>query len=241
MQRTEPLLLRIVVDLDDDPIGLVVEVLADPHPGVDVVEAVLVRQVLVECPQRSGDVTDDLDVRLVRAVDLGGLELVAATDVRSILTGPAGAAAVFGPQKGLGPGDVARVDAALEALVPVLAGARMPLGKSLGPDGIVQVARDLGLKEIVRGQTPFVDGEIDSDIENYLTNSEQIASALACETLVGPELDVAVSAGILVQTLPGSSALAVLDSLRAAFRAGALARTLVPVAAQAGDVQEHVG
>ncbi|ARC57974.1 Glycerate 2-kinase [Frondihabitans sp. 762G35] len=50
-------------------------------------------------------------------IDLDGLELVAATDVDSVLTGFTGAAHVFGPQKGLLPHDVERLDAALAALV----------------------------------------------------------------------------------------------------------------------------
>jgi glycerate kinase len=54
------------------------------------------------------------------SVDLAGLdprlaevEVLAATDVDNPLLGPIGAAAVYGPQKGAGPDDVAPVDAAL--------------------------------------------------------------------------------------------------------------------------------
>lgn len=61
------------------------------------------------------------------AVDLaalvGGLdavEVVAATDVRNPLLGPDGAAAVYGPQKGASPADVALLDAALERWVGIL-------------------------------------------------------------------------------------------------------------------------
>jgi glycerate kinase len=61
-------------------------------------------------------------------VDLSGLdprirdvELVVASDVDNPLTGPAGAAAVFGPQKGASPQDVAELDAALTRYAAVLA------------------------------------------------------------------------------------------------------------------------
>jgi glycerate kinase len=47
------------------------------------------------------------------AVQLRGAALVAATDVDNPLCGPAGATAVFGPQKGLRPEDRDRLDAAL--------------------------------------------------------------------------------------------------------------------------------
>jgi glycerate kinase len=64
----------------------------------------------------------------VASIDVGGLDpavartrIVAATDVDSPLTGPAGASAVFGPQKGASPEDVALLDRALVHLAAVIA------------------------------------------------------------------------------------------------------------------------
>jgi glycerate 2-kinase len=54
----------------------------------------------------------DLD-RLEGGAQLRGAALVAATDVDNPLCGPHGATAVFGPQKGLRPEDLDRLDAAL--------------------------------------------------------------------------------------------------------------------------------
>jgi molecular chaperone Hsp33 len=88
------------------------------------------------------------------------------------------------------------------------------------------VARDLGLRETVNGQTSLVDGEIDTDLEQYLEASEQIPSVLACEALLGPNLDVAVSGGLLLQTLPQSDALPTLAAVRERMRGGALTRAL---------------
>lgn len=51
---------------------------------------------------------------------LRGVRLVAATDVDNPLTGPTGASAVFGPQKGASPTDVALLDAALARFAAVL-------------------------------------------------------------------------------------------------------------------------
>jgi glycerate kinase len=45
-----------------------------------------------------------------------GIEIIAACDVANPLTGPTGAAAVFGPQKGATPTTIAQLDAALTAL-----------------------------------------------------------------------------------------------------------------------------
>ena len=53
-----------------------------------------------------------LDLAPVRA-RLAGVSVVVATDVDNPLTGPTGAAAVYGPQKGASPADVAVLDAAL--------------------------------------------------------------------------------------------------------------------------------
>ena len=64
----------------------------------------------------------------VHAVDLGGLpdlgrvEIVVASDVANPLTGPSGAAAVYGPQKGADPQQVRMLDDGLTHLVAVLGG-----------------------------------------------------------------------------------------------------------------------
>ena len=72
---------------------------------------------------------------------------------------------------------------------------------------MVNVVRDLGRHDIglhdkYTGQAAMVTGEIDEDVENYLRTSEQIPSALGCETVMGPDGTVAAAAGILVQSLP---------------------------------------
>jgi glycerate kinase len=74
--------------------------------------------------------------RLEGAPRLRGAELVAATDVDNPLCGPAGATAAFGPQKGLRPEDLPRLDAALARWAEVaerdLPGAPADLGSLPG-------------------------------------------------------------------------------------------------------------
>jgi molecular chaperone Hsp33 len=71
----------------------------------------------------------------------------------------------------------------------------------LGRDGVVNVLRDLGLKERYQGQIPLVTGEVDEDVEGYLRQSEQVPSALGCDVVVeGGE--VLAAGGVLVQALP---------------------------------------
>ncbi|RZU23691.1 glycerate kinase [Streptomyces sp. BK239] len=57
---------------------------------------------------------------------LGSVELILASDVDNPLTGPKGAAAVYGPQKGASPDDVAALDAALARYAKVLEAAAGP-------------------------------------------------------------------------------------------------------------------
>lgn len=61
-----------------------------------------------------------IDLSGLRTAPPGGISCL--TDVAAPLTGPAGAAAVFGPQKGAGPGDVAVLDAGLTRLAALLGG-----------------------------------------------------------------------------------------------------------------------
>jgi molecular chaperone Hsp33 len=110
--------------------------------------------------------------------------------------------------------------------LPVPTGARPKLATLVGGEGQVSVARDLGLKESFSGQTPFVSGEIDQDVEHYLVTSEQIDSVLVCDALVDPTGGVERAAGFLLQALPGGSHAQVLASERVRLHAGALYRAL---------------
>lgn len=122
-----------------------------------------------------------------------------------------------------------------------IARPRPTLASAVGRTGIVSVIRDLGMREDFSGQTEFAEGEIDTDVEKYLTNSEQIASALACEVVVDPQGEVQVAAGVLVQALPESEGAELTAAIRRSLRAGALTRLLGGDGAGgdggAGDVQ----
>jgi len=102
------------------------------------------------------------------------------------------------------------------------AGTRPSLGAAVGRSGIVSVIRDVGLGENFSGQTAIRDGEIDSDVEGYLTDSEQIDSALRCEVLLDDAGAVRAAAGVLVQALPGSGEGERIAAARARLQAGAL-------------------
>jgi len=91
---------------------------------------------------------------------------------------------------------------------------RVSLAEAVGTQGVVSVIRDLGLAQNYVGQTALRTGEIDSDVETYLANSEQIDSVLRCDTLVDGEGQVIASAGLLVQTLPQAGGTALVEFIR---------------------------
>jgi molecular chaperone Hsp33 len=103
-------------------------------------------------------------------------------------------------------------------------GDRATLGDAVGRNGIVSVLRDVGLRESFRGQTAIATGEIDDDVERYLTESEQIVSALACDAGLTPEGDIAWSAGLLLQALPGSDGAELVAAARERLTGGGFAR-----------------
>jgi molecular chaperone Hsp33 len=111
---------------------------------------------------------------------------------------------------------------------PAAPADRPRLGPAVGTTGIVSVLRDVGLRESFRGQTPIATGEIDEDCERYLTTSEQIESALRCETVLAADGALTAVAGILVQALPGGRGAAVVAAARTALAGGALRRALEP-------------
>jgi molecular chaperone Hsp33 len=110
-----------------------------------------------------------------------------------------------------------------EGLVPT---TRPTLADAIGRAGVVSVIRDVGLRENFSGTTEIRSGEIDEDVERYLTESEQVESALACEATAEADGRVTASAGVLVQALPGSEGALDVVLARGLFQDGALARVV---------------
>jgi molecular chaperone Hsp33 len=117
--------------------------------------------------------------------------------------------------------------------------ARATLSAAIGRAGVVSVIRDVGLRENFSGTTAIASGEIDEDVERYLTESEQIESALACDTAAADDGRVIGSAGILVQALPGEAAIEVALA-RGLFADGALARVVAAGLPSASDLLRTV-
>lgn len=101
---------------------------------------------------------------------------------------------------------------------------RAELGSMVG-HGQITVTRDLGLESSYQGVVELRSGELDEDVERYLSESEQLPSVLRCHVVVDPEGEVVRAAGVLAQTFPGSD-LARLQRVRAALGGDGLADVL---------------
>lgn len=112
-----------------------------------------------------------VDRGALRPLPPGGVRVL--SDVDAPLVGPRGAAAVFGPQKGAGPDDVRRLDAALARFAALLGGdATIPGAGAAGGTGFglaawgariepgaAAIAGITGLAEAVRGADLLITGE----------------------------------------------------------------------------------
>lgn len=79
---------------------------------------------------------------------------------------------------------------------------KLDVGGALGRKGFLTVTKDLRIREPYSGIVELVTGEIATDIAYYLSESEQIPSAVALGVYVEADGRVGASGGFLVQSLP---------------------------------------
>jgi molecular chaperone Hsp33 len=84
----------------------------------------------------------------------------------------------------------------------VTGAGKLDVGGALGRAGFLTVTKDLGLKEPYKGMVQLYTGEIAEDIAYYLTESEQIPSAVGLGVFVETDNRVSASGGFLIQSLP---------------------------------------
>jgi len=80
---------------------------------------------------------------------------------------------------------------------------KLDVAGAVGRSGLLTVVKDLRMKEPYTGVVPLYSGEIAEDLAYYLTESEQIPSAVGLGVFVEPE-GVASAGGFLVQSFPGA-------------------------------------
>ena len=75
------------------------------------------------------------------------------------------------------------------------------IGEAIGA-GVINVSKDIGFENPYNGVSPILAGDIAYDTAYYLTQSEQIPSALLIGFSLNENLSVKSSGGILIQTFP---------------------------------------
>lgn len=187
----------------------------------------------------------------VAGIDLDGLAplpergVLVLSDVANPLLGSHGAAAVFGPQKGLDPASVAEADAALAAFAdrfdvdPGFAGAGAAggtgfalraWGATLVP-GSAEVAELIGLRAAVAEASVVITGEGSFDAQSAAGKAPAQVAAIAADTgtpaalvagRIAQDADTgAFAASVSLSSLAGSSGAALGDPARWLRAAGA--------------------
>jgi len=79
---------------------------------------------------------------------------------------------------------------------------KLDVSGAIGRSGTFTVIKDLGLKEPYTGVVKIYTGEVAEDMAYYLTESEQIPSAVGLGVYVEPDGSVGVAGGFLIQSFP---------------------------------------
>ena len=86
-------------------------------------------------------------------------------------------------------------------LIPANAKGKLDVSGAIGT-GMLQVIRDLGMKEPYVGQTELQTGEIAEDLTHYFATSEQIPSSVGLGVLLNRDNAVRQAGGFLIQLMP---------------------------------------
>jgi molecular chaperone Hsp33 len=79
---------------------------------------------------------------------------------------------------------------------------KLDVAGALGRAGFLTVTKDLGLKEPYSGMVQLYTSEIAEDLAYYLTDSEQVPSAVGLGVFVEEDNRVSAAGGFLIQSLP---------------------------------------
>ncbi len=100
-------------------------------------------------------------------------------------------------------------DGALRATVAVADAMAPTVPELLGRAGFLTVTKDMGMKEPYSGMVQLYTSEIGEDLACYLTESEQIPSAVGLSVTLAEDGQIEASGGFLIQSLPPSDEAAV--------------------------------
>ena len=85
--------------------------------------------------------------------------------------------------------------------LPARKDGKLDVGGAVGI-GLLQVIKDMGLKEPYSGQTILVSSEIAEDLTYYFANSEQVPSSVGLGVLMEKDNTVECAGGFIIQMMP---------------------------------------
>jgi len=194
------------------------------------------------------------DLTALRPPPRGGVSCL--TDVRAPLLGPEGAAAVFGPQKGAGPAEVAVLEAGLARLASLLggdpgepgAGAAGGCGYGLAAAWGAQLQPGAATLAVIAGLPAALDGaglvitgegQYDASSENgKVVGAVRALAATVPVAVVAGRVAVAPPPGVRVlelATLAGGTQAALAEPGRWLAEAGALLAAAIDLSGRAGS------
>lgn len=125
-----------------------------------------------------------------------------------------------------------------DVMLPPNAQGKLDVGGALGI-GVMNIIKDIGLKEPYVGQTILVSGEIAEDLTYYYATSEQTPSSVALGVLMNKENTVRRAGGFIIQLLPGASDEAI-DALEEKLKAIEPVTTLLDKGFTPEMILEHI-
>ena len=137
--------------------------------------------------------------RLLTAGTMMGSMMKNETDMLTLQVrgdGPIGGITVTADSKGDVKGCVENPD----VMLPPKNG-KLDVGGAVGI-GLLQVIKDMGLKEPYSGQTILVSSEIAEDLTYYFANSEQVPSSVGLGVLMEKDNTVKTAGGFIIQMMP---------------------------------------
>ncbi len=138
--------------------------------------------------------------RLLTAGAMMGSMLKSEKDLLTIQiksSGPIGGLTVTATPEGMVKGYPIHADVDL----PLKANGKLDVGTGMGI-GVMNVIKDMGLKEPYVGQTVLQTGEIGDDLTYYFATSEQIPSSVGVGVLIDRDYTVKHAGGFIVQLMP---------------------------------------
>ena len=158
---------------------------------------------LVEKARESHNTSPVATAALGRLLSAGAMMGVMMKGEKDVLTlqmkgsGPLGGNTVTADSKGNVKGYVDNPN----AMLPPNAQGKLDVGGAIGI-GILNVIKDMGLKEPYNGTVELKTGEIGDDLTYYFATSEQVPSAVGLGVLMNKDNTVKQAGGFIIQLMP---------------------------------------